>query len=274
MAFVVGWAGAAQLSAEQFHLVDGRKVDGHIIGFERNGFKVETEAGVVVIYRDQIRRIVFYSGTGPQTLEPGQTPVRGSTRAPTGSPPPAPEVGGRAAVAATPRLPADVPRPVPPPKPERMVEDVTATSYTNESFGFRFYKPPSWRSFPGLVKPDNPLLAALGTPDEKTLLLVGQEIYEGDLVTYTQLAEDSLRELYPDYRKREERFTRFAGFPALERHFTGSAEGHYWTGLAIYFAHGDSYYTFLGVSAEGETLDFQQSLLRKIVNTVEFGQRR
>lgn len=266
----------AAASAEEFHLADGTKIKGKIVGYERDTFKVETPNGVVEIYRPQIRRIVFYPPVGPQTLEPGAARVRGTSAAQrTRATVTPPEVAGDVRLRATPApLASDLPRPVPPPKPERMIEYVGATSYQNDSFGFRMYKPPSWRSYPDLVKPDNPLLAALGTPDEMTLLLVGQEIFQGDLVTYAQLAEESLRDLYPDYRKLEERFTQFAGFPAIERQFTGSAAGRFWTGLAIYFAHGDSYYTFLGVSAENETLSFQQSLLRKIVNTVQFGRGR
>ncbi len=260
------------LRAEEFHLVNGSRVRGKIVGYERDVFQVQTETGVVEVYREQVRRIVFYPEAGPQTLEPRGT-LRSGAQVRARSTPPVPELKEAPPTASptpTPTIAREVPRPLPPPKPERIVESVSATRYRNESFGFQMYKPPSWRSYPALVKPDNPLLAALGTPDEMTLLLVGQEIFSGDLVTYSQLAEDSLRSLYPDYRKSEERFTQFAGFPALERYFTGTAEGRFWTGLAIYFAHGDSFYTFLGVSAESDTLAFQQSLLRKIVNTVEF----
>jgi len=264
------------LRAEEFHLVDGSRVRGKIVGYERDVFKVQTETGMVEVYRDQVRRIVFYPEPGPQTLEPRGT-LRPGAQVRARSRPPMPELKETAQAASptpTPTIAREVPRPLPPPKPERIVEHVNARLYRNESFGFQMYKPPSWRSYPSLVKPDNPLLAALGTPDEMTLLLVGQEIFQGDLVTYSQLAEESLRSLYPDYRKSEERFTEFAGFPAIERYFTGTAEGRFWTGLAIYFAHGDSFYTFLGVSAESDTLSFQQSLLRKIVNTVEFARAR
>ncbi|MFQ5816590.1 MAG: hypothetical protein ACE5H2_01365 [Terriglobia bacterium] len=270
---LLGWGAAAVVRAEEFHLQDGSKVRGRIVGFEQGTFRVRTNAGVVLIRRDQIRRIVFYLPQGPQTLDPGEVPIRPGFQ-PARSQPVAraPEVRAKPRVASpAPTLARSLSRPVPPPKPEKIIERVTATSYTNESFGFRMFKPPTWRSFPTLVKPDNPLLAVLGTPDETTLLLVGQEIFRGDLATYTRLAEDSLRQLYPDYRKLRERSTRFAGFPAVERYFTGSIEGRFWTGLAIYFSHGDSHYTFLGVTAEDETLSFQLSLLRKVVNTVEFG---
>lgn len=273
LALVLWWSVAGVARAEEFHLADGRKVRGKIIGFEREIFKVETSLGIVYVPREQIRRIVFYSPSGPQTLEPGSARVRGQPQpAPGKKIAPAPEVAAAPRVASPPpAITRPVLRPVPPPKPARMIEYVGPTTYTNESFGFQMYKPPGWRSYPELVKPDNPLLAALGTPDENTLLMVGQEIFQGDVATYTRLAEDSLKQLYPDYRKVSERTTRFAGFAAVEREFTGSAAGRFWTGLAIYFSHGDSHYTFLGVTAENETLSFQQSLFRKIINTVQFG---
>ena len=110
----------------------------------------------------------------------------------------------------------------------------------------------------------------MGTPDEATLLLIGRERYTGDLLSYARLAEPSLQELYQDYRKLAEVPTQVAGLPALERRFTGTTEGRFWTGMAIYFARGREYFTVLGVTAAGETVGFQQAILRKVVNSLVF----
>jgi len=58
--------------------------------------------------------------------------------------------------------------------------------------------------------------------------------------------------------------------PAFERDFTGEAEGRFWTGTALYFARGRDYFTILSLTAAGDTTNFQQTLLRKVVDTLEF----
>jgi hypothetical protein len=160
--------------------------------------------------------------------------------------------------------------PPPPPVPETIVEHVTATEYVNETYRFQMFKPPTWRSYPQLVKPQTPLVAALGTPDETTLLLIGRESYHGTLDQYAQVAENSLRRLYQDYQRQEEGPINVAGLPAIERRFTGAAEGRFWTGVAVYFAQGRQHFTLLGLTAAGETTNFQLAVLRKVVATLEF----
>jgi hypothetical protein len=161
-------------------------------------------------------------------------------------------------------------RPTAPAIPTRIIEQVTRTRYVNHTYRFQLYKPPTWRSYPTMVRPQKALVAALGTPDEATLLLIGRERYTGDLLSYARLAEPSLQRLYQDYRKLAEVPTQVAGLPALERRFTGTTEGRFWTGMAIYFARGREYFTLLGVTAAGETVGFQQAILRKVVNSLAF----
>ncbi len=189
-----------------------------------------------------------------------------------------PEGGGEAATpeeAAEPLAPEPAKetlprRPTAPAIPTRIIEQVTRTRYVNHTYRFQLYKPPTWRSYPTMVRPQKALVAALGTPDEATLLLIGREHYTGDLLSYARLAEPSLQELYQDYRKLAEVPTQVAGLPALERRFTGTTEGRFWTGMAIYFARGREYFTLLGVTAAGETVGFQQAILRKVINSLAF----
>jgi len=147
---------------------------------------------------------------------------------------------------------------------------VTATSYTNETYHFQMFKPPTWRSYPQLVKPQTPLVAALGTPDETTLLLIGQEYFGGALADYVRLTEPSLERLYENYRREGESPAQVAGLPAIERRFTGNAEGRFWTGLALYFARGRQHFTLLALTAAGEETPFQQTVLRKVVTSLAF----
>jgi len=244
------WLGAlillasVPLCAEEFHLKDGTKIVGKVVGYEKDAFRVETSFGIAIIYRDRIQRIVFDGSQA--TSAAGSQP------------------------AAAPATPAPQPSPPEPPAPTPLVENVSSTSYVSETYGFRIFKPPTWRSYPQLVRPQTPLVAALGTPDESTLLLIGRESFSGSLADYTRSAERLLQQFYEDYRPQKERPTQVAGLSAIERTFTGQSDGRFWTGTAVYFTRGRYCYTLLGLTTAGETASFQQSLLRKVANSWEF----
>jgi hypothetical protein len=241
--------------AEEFYLKDGTRIVGKIVAYEEGSFRVETSFGFAVIVKDRIERIVFAAPTakGRQKQKTNQPATR---MAPSRA---APRVEGQE-------------RSAPPPLPptDEVIERVTGTAYVNETYRFQMFKPPTWRSYPQLVRPDTPLVAALGTPDETTLLLVGREYHRGSLQDYMQQAERSLEELYEDYREEGEERTQVGGLSAIQRKFTGMAEGRFWTGVAIYFARGHEYYTLLGLTAAGEQTNLQLAVLRKVANTLEF----
>ena len=232
------------LAAEEFYMKDGSKVVGKIVAYEKDSFRVETSYGIAIIYKDRVARIVFAEG------EAREAPAPASPRA---EPAPA---------RATP--------PPPPPLPTRIDEAVSATAYVNETYRFQIFKPPTWRSYPQLVRPQTPLVAALGTPDETTLLLIGREYYNGPLPDYVRLAERSLQRLYENYHREGESLTQIGGVPAVERRFTGEAEGRYWTGTAIYLARGQLHFTLLGLTSAGEQTSFQQVVLKRVLSSLEF----
>jgi hypothetical protein len=244
VAFVL--LGAAPIFAEEFFLKDGTKIVGKIVAYEKDSFRVETSFGIAIIYKDRVQRIVF-DGAQPG---PGADAQPAKSSAPAAAPAPAPA------------------RSEPP--PTRLVESVSATEYVNQSYGFRIFKPPTWRSYPQLVRPQTPLVAALGTPDESTLLLIGRESFSGSLADYSRGAERLLERFYENYRPQDQRTTTIAGLSAIERDFTGQSDGRFWTGKAFYFSRGRYCYTLLGLTTAGETASFQQSLLRKVANSWEF----
>ncbi|HXE75914.1 MAG TPA: hypothetical protein VNN18_09810 [Candidatus Xenobia bacterium] len=236
---------AVPAGAEEFILKDGTRIVGKIVGYEKDAFRVETSFGLAIIYKDKIERILMTPGpSSPAPSTPKNEPAR---PAPSGE-----EKPGR-------------PEPTGPP-----VEVVTGTAYTNETYGFRLFKPPTWRSYPQLVRPKTPLVAALGTPDESTLLLIGREAYNGTLEEYARGAERLLRQFYEDYRPQGERPTEVAGLRALERNFTARDGERFWTGMAVYITRGRYCYTLLGLTTAGETVPFQQAVLHRVANSLEF----
>lgn len=244
------------VSAEEFHMKDGSVIVGKIVAYEKDAFRVETNFGVAIIYKDRVARIEFPESAKKQ---PAARPPSSSA-----SEPPSPQPASAKVAAA--RL---APPPAPPP-PAKIVESVSTTEYVNETYGFRLFKPPTWRSYPQFVKPKSPVVAALGTPDETTLLLIGRESFDGSLDDYAQTAERSLEQLYDGYRSQAIKAAEVAGQPALERNFSGEADGRFWTGLAVYFARGRQCYTVLAVTAVPDNPDLQQAVLKKVLDTIEF----
>jgi len=244
-------------AGEEFHLKDGTTIVGKIVAYEQDSFRIETSFGFAVIYRDRIQHIVFEASNPEGTAEKGMSSP-GRSSAP-------PEAPGRVTARK-----ADGTAPLYYVGPDEIVERVSGTTYVNETYRFQIFKPPTWRSYPQLVKPSTPLVAALGTPDETTLLLIGREYHQGTLPDYAQRAETSLAQLYEDYRNEREDRTQVDGLSAIERRFTGKAEGRFWTGMAIYFSRGHEYYTLLGLTAAGEQTNLQLSVLRKVTHTLEF----
>ncbi len=243
---VVLLVAVAPARAEEFVLKDGTKIVGKIVGYEKDAFRVETSFGIAIIYKDRVERIVMTPAA------PSAAPSATRTEPPPREAPAASERASR------------VERTGPP------VETVTGTQYTNQTYGFRIFKPPTWRSYPQLIRPQTPLVAALGTPDESTLLLIGRESYNGTLDDYARGAERLLRQFYEDYRPQGERPTEVAGIPAIERNFTARDGDRFWTGMAVYIARGRYCYTLLGLTTAGETVPFQQAVLHRVANSLEF----
>ncbi len=252
LAVVVLALTAVPAAGEEFVLKDGTRIVGKIVAYQEDSFRVETSFGFAVIYKDRVERIVF---------------TEGGKQAPAGTAPTAPPATASAAKSEA----SAASRPLAPPRrPDTIIEHVSGTEYVNETYRFQLFKPPTWRSYPELVKPQAPLVAALGTPDETTLLLVGSEFYQGSLPEYARMAESTLRQLYAEYQPLEESRTEVARLPALTRRFTGQAEGRYWTGMAIYFAREHHVYTVLGLTAASETTSLQLAVLERVVGSFKF----
>ena len=270
------FAGAAR--AEIFYLKDGSWVAGVIVNFNQDSFTVRTNFGMAVIKRDAIAQIVFGP---PRTTGPTDLLVRKGFQYPLywlrrgrAEPLERPNWDAARMHTATPLTNADLEtarRPsLMPPRPQRIHEIVELNRYINLSFRFTLYKPPSWSSYPALVQPDTDMIAALGTQDETTLLLIGWEYFEGDNKTYARLAERSLREIYESYDLISQGETSIAGRPAFERRFGGLAEDRYWTGWTVYVSRGYEHYTFIGLTSSEELSQVQEIVLRRVLDSLRF----
>src|SRR5580698_7660236 len=195
------------LRADELKLKDGTTISGTIVGFEENSFKVKTSYGFAEVQKDQVVSISISDAvkkpdpavekpaasakpaktestadTAPAASKLSKTDAKSASAAPANA---APNAGATTATATPPAKTTLAPTPAPvavaaadPPKaavPEPMREEVNGNTYTNDTFGFQMYKPPDWQVIAGARQLLPGTITAMGTEDETTYLLIGQE---------------------------------------------------------------------------------------------------
>ena len=153
-----------------------------------------------------------------------------------------------------------------------MRETVEGNSYTNHTYGFRMYKPPSWQVIEGARKLLPSAIVAMGTDDQTTLLVVGRSaLQRGSLDAHVNNTERQLRQIYENYRPIGEESSVIAGMPAIERRFRGTVDEHEWSGVLVEFIRGTEVFTILGMTyADSDLIQIQENVIAKAVASIEF----
>jgi hypothetical protein len=293
---------AAVARADEFRLKDGTKVSGTIVGYENDSFKVETAYGFALVRKDKIAEIIPSAPKkepdpkakliAPSTPSPEPVPPASAAGAKASSTPPnATATVNAAAPGHTPRTDnfpdlspkkdaspakekpaaAVVPTPPPPPEPVAIRDETRGNLYVNYTFGFQMYKPPSWDLIPAARKALPDAVAAMGTSDETTLLVIGREQGKNSLEAHAAATEKTLREIYENYRAISSRSTSLAGVPALERRFRGTVDGHDWSVILMEFQRGTDTFTLLGMTwANSDLIQMQENVISRAVNSIAF----
>ncbi len=110
---------------------------------------------------------------------------------------PAPPVATNTAPPSSSAPSAGAPQPA---APEPMREEVSGNTYTNDTYGFQMYKPPDWRVIDGARSLLPGAITAMGTGDQTTYLLIGQEPAGKSLATDMDATEKRLREIMDNFR--------------------------------------------------------------------------
>jgi hypothetical protein len=309
--FAVCMCAASVASGDEIKLKDGKKLYGVIVGYEDNMFRVKTDFGFVLVEKDKIASIVptgaggdaaSGAGSAKASTKPAETkskngppaadlaseaatgtatgaaaritdaPVKpslpGSTSA---GKVPAPNLKTNAVptnpVAAAASAPAPPKEPEPPPNRE----EVQGTLYTNFSHGFRMYKAPSW----GLIEDARQALpnaiVAMGTSNESTLMVVGQEKATDSLEKSAASVEKRLKEIYANYRLLSERKTVVGGAPAMEYKYRGTADEHDWSGTLMVIGRGKDVLTMLGMTyADSDLIQIQENVIARAIASTDF----
>jgi hypothetical protein len=157
------------------------------------------------------------------------------------------------------------------PEPPAIREDVQGNLYTNYTHGFKMYKAPSWTLMEDARNALPNAIVALGTLNQSTLLVVGEEQSKAALDPVAVAIEKRLSEAYDNYRRISQRKTVVGGLPAVEYHYRGAADGHDWSGTLVVIARGTDVFTVLGMTyADNDLIQIQENVISRSIASLAF----
>jgi hypothetical protein len=306
--------------ADEFHLKDGSKINGTIVGFEEDSFKVKTSYGFAVIRKDQVVSVLVgdpskdsapetkhpvgakskkdknseintpdLKDTAPQATKAAEpaalqtsatsaerstalasatSPAKGLARTPdrnaaAGSAPPASSVA-----AVPPKAPPEPPKRA---APEPIREQIVGNEYTNQTYGFHMYKPPDWEVIEGARTMLPGAIAAMGTADETTYLLIGEDPAQGSMAASLSATNERLSAVMDNYRVLGDRQITVSGIPAMERRFRGFVDNHDWSGVVVLLTRDGKLYTIFGMTyADSDLVQIQENVISRAIRSLSF----
>ena len=158
-----------------------------------------------------------------------------------------------------------------PAAPEPMREEVSGNTYTNDTYGFQMYKPPDWRVIDGARSLLPGAITAMGTGDQTTYLLIGQEPAGKSLATDMDATEKRLREIMDNFRPIGDKRISVSGSDGVERRFRGSVDQHDWSGIVAIVPHGTRVYTIFGMTyADTDLVQIQENVIYRAISSLQF----
>jgi hypothetical protein len=165
------------------------------------------------------------------------------------------------------------PAPAPPKEPEVPAnqEEIQGNSYINYTHGFRMYKAPSWSLIEDARRALPNAIVAMGTSNESTLLVIGQEKTKEPLDAAAATVENRLHDVYDNYQRISQRKTAVGGLPAVEYHYRGVADEHAWSGTLMVVARGTDILTVLGMTyADTDLIQIQENVIARSIASLDF----
>ena len=180
--------------------------------------------------------------------------------------------------AASTTMAANAPPPPPaapkPDVPEVIHEQVNGNTYTNDTYGFHMYKPPDWQVIDGARTLLPGAITAMGTADETTYLLIGQEPAGKPLAASMDATDKRLRDVMENFRPLGDKHVNVAGSDVVERRFRGSVDQHDWSGIVAIVAHGARVYTIFGMTyADTDLVQIQENVISRAISSLQFAQQ-
>jgi len=286
--------------ADELKLKDGNTVVGTIVGFEEHSFKVKTSYGFAEVQKDQVVSIVISpvakkkelekkpdpssdaavapdpaptKVTKPAPAKPVTPPANNSAGLPNSSPNAANKSATNSAVPgpAAANSPAAPPPVAPTPAPEPMREEVNGNTYVNDTYSFRMYKPPTWELIEGARALLPGSITALGTADQTTYLLIGQQPVSKSVANDMDATQRRLQEIMENFQPLDEKHITISGLPAIERHFRGRVDQREWSGVVVCIPRDSRLYTIFGMTvADTDLVQIQENVIARAISSLQF----
>jgi hypothetical protein len=152
------------------------------------------------------------------------------------------------------------------------------------------YKPPDWNLIGDARSALPNAIAALGTNDQNTLLVVGRNSLldsaapsdasrssgnagrnSDSLAAHAAATEHALRQIYENYRPIPQRRSTVAGLPAIEQRFRGSLDNIDWSVIVLTFVRDTEVFTILGMThADDDLIQIQENVIAKTIGSLQF----
>jgi hypothetical protein len=294
------WGLGAVARADEFHLNDGSKIVGSIVGYENGAFKVQTSYGFAMVRKDSITEIVV-SEKAPPLPAPANPALKPAALSqppnakPTVLPMPAPRLKGANAADKSASAVPDVAPLVSVPVLQSTALSLSAISeslhpaesldaqalpiqelvrgnvYVNQGYGFQMYKPPAWDVIKNPQKELPNAVGAMGTKDQTTLLVIGRDPLSDSVQAHAATTERALRAAYANFRPLDSKRITVAGLPAIEERFYGSLDDHDWSVIVTTLARDKEVFTILGMtSANSDLIQIQENVIAKAIGSLQF----
>jgi len=305
IALVAFFAAFFVARADELKLKDGSTVVGTIVGFEEHSFKVKTSYGFAEVQKDQVVSIVISpvakkkelekkpdpsadaavatdpaptKVTKPAPAKPATPPANNSAGSPSSMAQPAPNSPNSSANAANKSAtnpaapsPAVANSPAAPPAPEPMREEVNGNTYVNDTYDFRMYKPPDWELIEGARALLPGSITALGTADQTTYLLIGQQPVSKSVANDMDATQRRLQEIMENFQPLDEKHITISGLPAIERHFRGRVDQREWSGVVVCIPRDSRLYTIFGMTvADTDLVQIQENVIARAISSLQF----
>ncbi|MDR3720907.1 MAG: hypothetical protein P4L00_04865 [Candidatus Acidoferrales bacterium] len=187
------------------------------------------------------------------------------------TPPAAAPIAKAAAPPAAAAVPVASAAPPKPPAPEPIRESVNGNTYTNETYRFHMYKPPTWDVIATAPAVLPGAITAMGTGDDTTYLLIGQEPAGKSLATAMDTTERRLRDVMENFRPMDEKQITVSGAAATEHTFRGSVDQHDWSGVVVLVPRGAKLYTIFGMTrADNDLVQIQENVIARAISSLQF----
>jgi hypothetical protein len=158
-----------------------------------------------------------------------------------------------------------------PPEPQPIREKISGNTYINDTYEFEMYKPPDWQVMDGARSVLPGAVAAMGTDDQSTYLVVGQEAAGKSPAAQMSATEERLNDILVNFRPLNDEHLTISGEQVVAHRFRGSVDEHDWSGFMVFIPRGAKLYTIFGMTrADNDLVQIQENVIRRTIASFQF----